>query len=102
MSMITVTPATLSTKATELKNKNKKLNTMISELKGIESSLNSMWDGEARQEFHTQFNKDMGQMEKFKQLIDKYAQALEDIKKQYETTEKAVKGIATTRTYRRQ
>lgn len=90
---------TLKNKATELKSLNSKFKTQYENLKTTEGKLNGMWDGEAKGEFHNAFTKDVGQMQKFYTLIEKYAQNLTQIAEKYQAAERANANIARQRTY---
>ena len=52
---IQVTTATLKNKANELKSLNSKFKSQVENLKSAESSLNGMWEGEAKTAFHKAF-----------------------------------------------
>lgn len=96
---ITVNTATLRSKASELRSQNKNLKTQIGNLTTQENSLNAMWDGDANTAFHNAFNKDITQMNNFYNAIEKYCSTLEEIAKQYDSTEKANQSIAAKRNY---
>lgn len=96
---ITVNTATLRTKASELRQQNSQFKTQVDNLNTQEGSLNSMWDGDANDAFHTAFQKDITQMNNFYNAIEKYASSLEEIAKQYDSTEQANQSIASTRKY---
>ena len=96
---ITVNTATLKSKAQELRNQNKSLRTQIENLKTQESSLNSMWEGDANTAFHSAFTRDAEQMNNFYNAIERYATALEEIASQYDAAEQANQSIATKRNY---
>lgn len=98
-SEIQVTTATLHSKAEELRGLNANLKTQIGELENTEASLNSMWDGEANSTFHAAFQNDIVQMNNFYNAIEKYAQVLQEIARQYENAEQANMSIASNRTY---
>lgn len=68
---ITVNTGTVKSKAGELRNLNKTFKSKVEQLKSTESSLNSMWEGEAKTEFHNAFNKDITQMNNFYNAIEK-------------------------------
>lgn len=97
---ITVTTATLTSKAAELKQQNSSLKKKVEELTTTENSLNSMWDGEANDAFHKEFQKDIVQMNNFYNAIEKYIASLEQIAKEYDRAEKANLSIASTRSYK--
>lgn len=97
---IIVTTAGLRSKASDLRTKNSSLKTKIDNLQTEESSLNSMWDGDANTAFHTAFSNDIIQMTNFYSAIENYCTALEDIATQYDNTELTNQITASTRTYK--
>ena len=72
----------------------------ITELVSTESSLNSMWEGEAHDSFHAAFTSDKSQMETFNKEITNYATTLQEILNLYEEAEAINLDTAVTRTYR--
>lgn len=98
--LIQVSTATLSKKANELKSLNSKLKKQIESLTSTEGSLNSMWEGQAKDAFHKAFSQDVVQMNNFYNAIEKYASSLEQIVKEYEKAEKANTTTATQRKYK--
>lgn len=99
MSEIQVTTAQLRAKAEELRNLNSKFSTQVEELASEENSLNSMWEGEAKDAFHTAFNNDKTQMETFHAEVEKYVNALEQIIQKYEDAERKNASTASMRSY---
>lgn len=99
MAEIKVTASTLRQRAQELTQLNNNLNTQISRLESAESNVCSMWEGEAKNEFHKAFTHDKAAMLQFKQAIDKYVQALTEIAQKYETAEQRNRQTASNRTY---
>lgn len=97
---ITVTTAQLNSKASELRGQNTNLKTQIENLQTEEASLNSMWDGDANDAFHTAFSNDIAQMTSFYTAVENYCKALEQIAVQYDNTEAANQSIASTRSYK--
>jgi WXG100 family type VII secretion target len=97
---ITVTTAELRSKASDLRTKNSSLKTQIGNLQTEESSLNSMWDGDANTAFHTAFTNDITQMNAFYNAIENYCIALENIATQYDNAEATNQNTAATRTYK--
>lgn len=95
----TVDATQVKQKASELRDKNEKLKTLFGNLQDDHDKLNSMWEGEAKNEFDNAFNKDKEKMDKFIQGIEEYCRNLEDIAKAYETAEKTNTSTAKTRTY---
>lgn len=99
MSLIRVSVTTLKSQAEELTNLNTSLKTNVSELETTEQNLVSMWDGEAKDAFHTAFSKDKIQMTNFSTLIEKYVATLLTIAAKYEQAEATNLSTASTRTY---
>lgn len=97
---IQVNSTTITNKANELKSLNSKFKEQVANLTSTESSLNSMWEGEAKEAFHKAFTSDVTQMEKFYTAIEKYVTALNQIAKEYEKAEKANTATANARTYK--
>ena len=90
---IQVTTATLKNKANEFKSQ-------VENLKSAESSLNGMWEGEAKTAFHKAFTQDITQMHNFYNAIEQYVQKLDQIATAYEQAEKKNIATATTRKYK--
>ena len=97
--VIQVTPQTLRTKAGELKQMNTRFKQEYEALQNKESSINGMWEGEARNEFHNAFQKDMTQMSNFYNAIAQYVEKLNEIATEYENAEKKNLSTAKTRKY---
>lgn len=97
---ITVTTATLTNKAGELRGTNGSLKTQIENLRQEETALSAMWEGDANTAFHTAFTNDVTQMEAFYNAIENYCKALEQIAAQYDSTEAQNQNIASTRSYK--
>ena len=97
---ITVTTSQLKSQAGELRQQNGSLKTQIENLKTQETSLNSMWDGDANTAFHNAFQKDVEQMMAFYNAIEKYCGELENIAAQYDSVENVNKNLATSRSYK--
>ncbi len=96
---VTVNTGTLKQKAEELKNYNSSLKTKIEELSSTENSLNSMWEGEANDAFHSAFTRDIIQMNNFYNAIERYVTVLNETAARYESAESANTNIATQRNY---
>jgi WXG100 family type VII secretion target len=97
---IQVTTNTLTTKANELKNLNSQFKKNVETLRTQESSLNSMWEGEAKDAFHSAFTSDATQMDNFYNAIEKYVASLLEIVAKYEAAEKKNLSTAQTRSYK--
>ena len=99
-STIQVTTATLKNKANELKNLNSKFKSQVENLNSAESSLNGMWEGDAKNTFHNAFMSDKQQMDNFYSTIELYAQKLEVILAKYVQGEQKNIEIANQRKYK--
>ena len=97
MAEIRVTPSVLRQKADELKTLNAKFKTEVDTMIGNEQRLSDMWEGEARNAFHTAFNNDRQKMDRFYQNIELYVQALLANAQKYEEAESKNTSTATTR-----
>lgn len=94
-----VSTSVLRSQADELTNLNGRFRTSVERLVTSESSLNSMWDGEANNAFHAAFETDKGKMDEFYNLIMQYIERLRTIAMRYEQTEETNTDIASSRTY---
>lgn len=100
MALIQVTASQLKTKANELRSLNGQFKAQVGNLESQEAALASMWEGEAKNAFHTAFNNDKVQMDNFYNLIEKYCQALETIAQKYEQAEAQNLQTASNRSYK--
>lgn len=94
-----VTASVLNSQANELTELNGRFKTEVEQLVAAESSLNSMWDGEANDAFHNAFMVDKSKMDEFYNLIIQYVQKLNSIATRYTQTEQANTQIASNRSY---
>lgn len=99
MAMIQVTSKRLRDAADNLRNLNSQLKGKAQELSSKEQSLCQMWEGQAKNTFHTAFERDTRQMESFQNLIEQYVQALLEIAQRYEQAEARNSEIAGSRNY---
>lgn len=99
MAMIHVTSQRLRSAAENLQGLNGQFKTKAGELAGKEQSLCQMWEGQAKNTFHTAFDRDSQQMEIFYNLINQYVQALLEIAERYEQAEARNAEIAGCRKY---
>lgn len=99
MGLIRVSAVELRAKAEELTGLNNNFKTNVSDLEATEQSLTTMWDGEAKDAFHTAFSKDKIQMTNFSTLIEKYVNTLLTIAAKYEQAENTNLNTAATRNY---
>lgn len=99
MAMIQVTSQRLRSAAESLQNLNGQFKAKAEELVGKEQALCRMWEGKAKDSFHTAFDRDSRQMEIFHGLMNQYVQALLEIAQRYEQAEARNAEIAGTRKY---
>lgn len=97
MALIRVTAEQLKAKADELTELNNSLKNNVSELEACEQNLLTMWDGEAKDAFHREFNNDRIQMSNFSTLIEKYVYTLLQITQKYIEAERMNVDTANTR-----
>ena len=97
MGQFIVTAAEVKKAMNELKKANADLKKQIDDLQSKEQALASQWEGDAQKAFRAEFNKDKSKMENFYKEIEKYCSALDNIAKQYETTESKNVEIAKSR-----
>lgn len=83
MSEIRVSSQQLKAKADELQQLNESLKNQIDILGAAETSLANMWNGSAKEAFHSAFLSDKGQMENLKTTFDQYITALHEIAANY-------------------
>lgn len=99
MASFRVTSSQLTSQANELSQLNGRFKAAVEQLVTSESSLNSMWEGEAKNAFHTAFMNDKGKMDEFYNLILTYVERLNTIATRYNQTEATNTQIASNRTY---
>lgn len=100
MPEIRVSSQQLSAKADELQQLSESLKSQIGILESTEASIASMWDGPAKEAFHSAFMSDKGQMENLKTTFDQYITALREIAANYAQKEAMNQEIASTRKYK--
>ncbi len=99
MSETIINSAVIRTQAETLSNLNVQFQSQVNQLRNLEASLNSSWDGDARRAFHNAFESDMVQMDNFYKAINTYVSALMNAAARYEEAERNNVDIATTRSY---
>lgn len=99
MGLIQVTSAQLKTQAEELKSLNASFKSTVADLESTEGTLNSQWEGEANDAFHTAFTNDKTQMDNFYNAIEVYVQKLLEIAQNYEKAEAMNTETASARNY---
>ncbi len=99
MTDFSVSVQDLRTKVETLRTLNSEFKARTNDLTDTEASLNGMWEGEAREAFHSAFQSDITQMGNFYNAIEVYAMRLNDIANRYEAAEAANREIAVDRVY---
>lgn len=99
MSQYRVTFQQLQSAIDQLTALNSQFGTAVENLNATETQLSTMWEGQARDTFHTAFQNDKAQMDNFKKAIQDYITALQGALSQYNRAEQTNTGIASTRTY---
>lgn len=99
MSYFEVTSSEVRSKAGALGELNGQFKSRESDLENKEQSLCSMWEGEAKNAFHSAFMRDKSQMDTFSQLIDRYVETLMEIAQRYEEAERRAAELAMNRSY---
>lgn len=94
MAEIKVNAQQLTSTANELRSMNAQFSSEIEALNNCQQQLNSMWVGEAKDKFNSAYNQDREKMNQFKQAIDKFITALEDIAQKYRKAEQQATTIA--------
>lgn len=100
MTDYTISMNDLRTKAEMLRQLNAQFRNQVDEMTAIEANLNGMWEGQAREAFHSAFESDRVQMSNFYNAVEVYAQRLELMLEAYIRAENANIQIANERTYR--
>ena len=99
MTDFSVSVQDLKAKVEALRTLNSEFKARTNDLTTTEASLNGMWEGEAREAFHSAFQNDITQMGNFYNAIEVYAMRLNDMASRYEAAEAANLEIATERAY---
>lgn len=94
-----VTASQLNSQAQNLNDLNGRFKSAVEQLVSSETSLKSMWEGEANDAFHAAFTSDKAKMDEFYNLIVTYIERLNSIATRYEQTEKTNTEIASNRSY---
>ena len=99
MAEIKVTSSVLRNKMSELQNLNSQYKSALQELRTVENTLASMWEGEARSTFHNAFAQDVNQMGTFYNAVAKYVETLLNTAAKYQEAEMRNVEIGKTRSY---
>lgn len=99
MAFFQVTSQELRNAAERISDLNSQFKERALQLSEQETSLCSMWEGQAKDTFHQAFMRDRQQMDAFVQLINQYVQALLEIAVRYEQAENRNREIAAARSY---
>lgn len=99
MAEILTNSATLRQKAATLEQLNANFKAAVAQLEGVEQNLMSMWDGDAKNSFHTAFNNDKAQMDNFYKAVVQYVKGIESMAANYDNAENKNVSTAQTRKY---
>ena len=99
MAEFSVIVAELKAKADELDGLNQQFLSQTGTLEETEGALNGMWEGEARNQFHTAFTNDITQMHNFYNAVAQYVTVLNNAVARYQQAEAQNIEIAQARTY---
>ena len=99
MAEFSVIVAELKAKADELDGLNQQFLSQTGTLEETEGALNGMWEGEAKNQFHTAFTNDITQMHNFYNAVAQYVTVLNNAVARYQQAEAQNIEIAQARTY---
>ena len=97
MANVKVNTAQLRQTATNLVQLKNRLKSEDANMRSNQRTLTAQWDGPANSVFDQAFNRNITEFEAFADLIQRYANALNDYANNYERVENTNKGIASTR-----
>ncbi len=97
MSMFRVTTTILRAEAEKLKELNEQFKSNVEMLTEKENSLSGMWEGEARNAFHTAYSNDKVQFDNFYRVINEFVNRLQEDAAAYDKAESIAVDIATKR-----
>ena len=98
MAEIRVTASQIKSQAENLQHLNEQFRAKVEEMSGLEETLASSWDGEAKEAFRNAFrNTDMPKWDSFAKVIDQFVQAMMTIYDKYVTAEQTAHTIASQR-----
>lgn len=99
MAELSVIISELRAKADELNGLNEQFFSQTGSLEETEGALNGMWEGEAKNQFHTAFSNDIIQMHNFYNAVAQYVTVLNNAVTRYQQAEAQNVEIAQTRSY---
>ena len=99
MAEFNVSISELANKANQLNELNQTFKSHVGTMTDLENGLNSMWEGEARNAFHTAFGNDVQQMGTFYNTVAKYVETLLNAAAKYQEAEMLNVEIGKTRKY---
>ena len=100
MAQIRVTMSQLKAQAEQLESLNEQFKSQVNDLEATEQQLGTMWEGEAKDAFHSAFSSDKIQMDNFYNAIKAYVQAHLANPEKYSQAETASYNLAAERTYK--
>lgn len=87
MESIRVTSSQIRKTKETLQSYNQNFQSQVTRLNESEQKLNGMWEGQAKEQFHSAFSSDKQYMDGFYKLINKFCEALEEIANEYDKAE---------------
>ena len=99
MASFLVTPSELRSTAGTLREYNSNFKAQVGVLESAEGTLNTSWEGAAKDAFHASFLKDKAYMDSFTAEIEQYCTVLEEMAVEYEKAERINMETASTRKY---
>lgn len=94
MSFYQVSSRNIRTGRDELLGLNEKLKTEKETLCSCELNLKNMWQGEASEQFHQAFLRDVSMVDAFYRLIMRYGEVLETVANRYDSAEQKNLAVA--------
>ena len=99
MAEFNVTISELVSKANTLNELNQTFKGQVGTMIDLEAGLSGMWEGEARNAFHTAFGNDVAQMNNFYTAVGKYVEILLAAAEKYQQAEMLNVELGKTRKY---
>ncbi|WP_432627718.1 WXG100 family type VII secretion target [Brotaphodocola sp.] len=87
MALISVTSSQIRKTKETLQSYNQSFKSQVTRLDESEQKLNTMWEGQANEQFHSAFSSDKSYMDGFYNLINQFCEALEQIATEYDKAE---------------
>lgn len=91
MAVIQVTPETLRSKATEVRNYRSEHNDTMAKLKNLIYALNEIWKGDAQNAFLSKYESMQPTFTNFSELLEGYAKLMDTAANELEATDQSLK-----------